>query len=257
MIKLMHGDSFKMIKEIKDESIKLVQTDVPYPDMEIHDEKGHVVYADSWIKWFAPMAKDIYRVLEDGGSFVTTINCKYDFSFFYKWVNWMCELGFTYVYDWYWIKQNIIPGKMKRPRDSKDYIAHFYKGSIDESKDVYNMSAIEDWRKYNPNTSIPTNLIYASNLNDKDYYKISKKLGIKHPGKYPSLIPELFIKLLTDEGDVVLELFNGSGTTSIEASILGRKCIAFEYNDDFIKLAEEQYKDLNLKYKIIKHESRR
>lgn len=251
MIKLFKGDSFELIKKVKSNSISLVQTDIPYPDMEIHDKEKHVVSSSEWIEWFAPMAIEIERVLKDGGSFVTTINSKFDFSFYFRWVNWMCdELGFTYVYNWHWMKQNIIPGKMKRPRDATDFIAHFYKGSIEDSKDVYNMSVIEDWSKYNPNTVIPTNLIYATNLADKEYYEICESLGYKHPGKYPSLIPDLFIRLLTKQKDIVLEPFNGSGTTSIKAAELGRRCIAFEYNNKFIKLSKAQYDYLGIKYKL-------
>lgn len=251
MIELFQGDSFELIKNIKDSSIKLVQTDVPYPDMEIHDKEKHIVTSDKWIEWFSPLAHEIYRVLEDGGSFVTTINCKNNFVFYHEWVTWMVEeLGFTYVYDWYWMKQNIIPGKMSRPRDAIDHIAHFYKGSIADSKKCYNMKTIDDWTKYNDVTKIPTNVINARNIDDSHYYEACKRLNIKHPGKYPSLIPDLFIRLLTDENDTILEPFNGSGTTTLKAEELGRNSIGFEFNDNFIKLACEQYEMFGYDYML-------
>ena len=250
MIKLFHGDSFDMIQNVKDEKVKLVMTDVPYPDMEIHDFEKHVVYFDKWIEWFAPLAKEIERVLQDGGSFVTTINCKIDFSFYYKWVDWMCKnTGLTYVYDWYWVKTRLIPGRMNRPRDCKDYIAHFYKGDLKESKTCYNMQAVDDWKRYNPNFSIPTNMIYATSQ-DSVCKKVMKEMGMKHNGKYPNLVPELFIKLLTEEGDLILEPFNGTGTTSIEAAKQDRNCIAFEFNENWVELAKRQYDIHGFDYKI-------
>lgn len=252
MIKLYNGDSFELIKKVKSKSISLVQTDVPYPDMIVHDKNTNIVSSLEWIEWFAPMAKEIYRVLEYGGSFVTTINSKYDLSFFHRWVTWMCDnIGFTYVYDWYWIKNSPTPGKIyQRPRDATDFIAHFYKGSIEDARQAYNMSVIDDWTRYNPSTKVPTNLIYARNIDDKNYYNACKELGVKHTGKYPSLIPELFIKLLTNKGDKILEPFNGSGTTSIKASEMYRKCVAFEYNEEWIELAKKQYDYADLKYKV-------
>ena len=252
MIKLHVGDSFEMIKDVKSKSVSLVQTDVPYPDMIIHDDNTSIVNSQEWIEWFSPLAKEIKRVLKDGGSLVTTINSKYDFSFYHKWVSWMCdELGLTYVYNWYWMKTRVIPGgSYPRPRDATDFIAHFYKGSIDDSKDVYDMDAIDDWTRYNPSTKVPTNLIYASS-SDQAYREACKELGMKHNGKYPGVIPELFIKLLTKKGDIILDPFNGSGTTSIVASELGRKCIAFEYNKKWVRLAKRQYDNANLRYKVV------
>jgi site-specific DNA-methyltransferase (adenine-specific) len=253
MIKLYQGDSFKLIENLKDESVDLVQTDVPYPDLEIHDGKTEIIPGEEWISWFAPMADEINRVLKPGGSFVTTINSKWDFSFYHRWVKWMCdEYDLTYVYNWYWVKFNGLPYRLKKPVDLTDFIAHFYKGSIKDSKEIYNMDAIEDWTKYNPHTKLATNLIYSSTMGEKEYRKACKELGIKHSGKYPSLVADMFIRLLTKEGDVILEPFNGSGTTSIVASQLDRKCIAFEYNGQWVDLAEHQYKQAGLKYKVVR-----
>ena len=46
-----------------------------------------------------------------------------------------------------------------------------------------------------------------------------------HPAAFPAKLPEFFIKLLTDEGDVVCDPFAGSGTTLKQALRLGRHAI--------------------------------
>jgi DNA modification methylase len=58
----------------------------------------------------------------------------------------------------------------------------------------------------------------------------------KHPAPFHPDLPEFFIKWLTDENDIVLDPFMGSGTTAEVCKKLNRKYIGFELN--------ESYKDL-------------
>ncbi len=47
-------------------------------------------------------------------------------------------------------------------------------------------------------------------------------------------MPAFFIKMLTDEDDVVLDIFGGSNTTGFTAEALRRKWITFEINQDYL-----------------------
>ena len=47
-------------------------------------------------------------------------------------------------------------------------------------------------------------------------------------------MPEFFIKLLTQPGDLVLDLFAGSNTTGEAAESLGRRWLALECNRDYL-----------------------
>ena len=270
MIELHEGDSFELIKQINDESVKLVMTDVPYPDLnfkgrkemahttssiqnkQMKEKDTFIVNSQNYYTWFEPLAKEIARVLKPGGSFVTTINSKTDALFYHKFVIWTCDtFNLTYVQDWIWKKSKIIPGKHRNTvRQSFDYIAHFYKGTFEESKTTYDLEAVNDWKKYNGFTNTPINTVFGTGT-DSVYRQACKNLDIAHNAKYCSLIPELFIKILTSQNDVILEPFNGSGTTSIVAEKLGRKCIAFEQCHEFNQLAITQYDMLGLKYDFI------
>lgn len=236
MINLVPGDSFRLIQEVPDQSVNLVMTDVPYPDMKIHDGTRDIISSANWIEWFAPMATQIKRVLTPDGSFVTTINSKKDRGIFFEWVYWMRQvLGFNYVLTCYWVKKNIIPGSVKRmrfPRDGVDFIAWF---SV--TPQYYsNLSAVSDWKSYNPATTMPTNLIYASMMDDVEYWAAKKKTGISHTGKYPEAVPRLFIQILTRPGDLVLDPFSGTGTTALAAAKYSRNCLAFEKNASNVRL---------------------
>lgn len=87
--------------------------------------------------------------------------------------------------------------------------------------------------------SIPPNVIeegvpddmlrFGNNAANDDYTKSCKEADIKiHPARFPAALPDFFIKLLTDENDVVLDPFAGSNTTGAVAESLRRRWIAVE-----------------------------
>lgn len=65
-------------------------------------------------------------------------------------------------------------------------------------------------------------------------------LNIAHPAVFPIGLPEFFIKLMTNEGDVVVDPFLGSGTTALAAMKLGRQFVGVEQNEEYVRLAEER-----------------
>ena len=67
--------------------------------------------------------------------------------------------------------------------------------------------------------------------------------GCKHPAIYPVYIIMELIRMLTREGDIVLDPFIGSGTTAIACKRLGRKYIGFEINQKYCKYAEERLRN--------------
>jgi len=65
-----------------------------------------------------------------------------------------------------------------------------------------------------------------------------------HFASYPSTIPELCIKASTRENDVVVDPFAGTGTTLLQASILGRRYIGFDLNPKYVAIARKRLKRL-------------
>jgi len=85
--------------------------------------------------------------------------------------------------------------------------------------------------------AIPSNLIEFSNTQSSDLYlRACKESGVKpHPARMPKAIPEFFIKLLTDKGDLVFDPVGGSNVTGSVAESLGRRWVTIEAQEDYAR----------------------
>src|SRR5438132_202477 len=74
------------------------------------------------------------------------------------------------------------------------------------------------------------------NASNDTYTKLCKEKGIKiHPARFPASLPSFYIKLLTDEQDVVLDPFAGSNTTGAVAESLQRCWLAVDNVQSYLE----------------------
>ncbi len=92
-------------------------------------------------------------------------------------------------------------------------------------------------------TSAPeTMLKFGNNAANDEYAKRSKELGLKmHPARFPAALPEFFIRLLTDQGDYVVDPFAGSNTTGVVAEGLRRRWIAMECVPKYLEASKVRF----------------
>ena len=90
---------------------------------------------------------------------------------------------------------------------------------------------------------IPPNLIAIPNTeSNSNYMRYCKENGIKaHPARFPSALPEYFIRMLTDPGDLVLDPFAGSCITGEVSERLGRKWICVELVESYLDGAKGRF----------------
>jgi len=91
--------------------------------------------------------------------------------------------------------------------------------------------------------SVPPNLLAVANTESNGRYQDfcrAKALPI-HPARYPAALPEYFIRLLTDRGDVVLDPFAGSCVTGAVAENLGRRWICCELDTAYLEGAAVRF----------------
>ena len=103
-----------------------------------------------------------------------------------------------------------------------------------------------------PGGAIPGNVIepdtaedllkFGNNAANDLYTRRCKEAGIKiHPARFPAALPEFFLKLLTDSGDLVLDPFAGSNTTGAVAESLGRRWIAMELSQEYLEASKFRF----------------
>jgi DNA modification methylase len=64
-----------------------------------------------------------------------------------------------------------------------------------------------------------------------------------HPATFPVKLPAEYIKAMSDENDIVIEPFGGSGTTLIACEQLGRQCRIMELEPKYVDVIIKRWED--------------
>lgn len=271
------GDCVDVMKTLPPRSIDMVVTSPPYADQRDYGTDGSSIDPDEYIAWFLPKARQIKRILKDDGSFVLNISDKIVGKFQHIYVFELVvklsrQLGFGLVRDYIWFNPATPPnvfsrGGHGRTKKSHEYCFWFAKGDMWK----FNLDAIrrpysKDMQKYlngegkgnrsentRPSThnfdcekvwtdkggADPGSVIELGNTSSTDVFnKLCKERGISHPARFPEKLPEFFILSGTNQNDIVLDPFSGSGTTAISAARNGRRWIGIDANATYNDLAQ-------------------
>jgi len=272
MGKAFVGDTLKLIKKIPDNSINLILTSPPY-GLRKKKEYGNAD-PEQYVNWFSPFAKEFFRVLKPDGSFVLNIGggwergtptrSLYQFDLLLH----LCkELKFHLAEEFIWYKPAALPTPAEwvtirriRVKDSIEYIWWLSKKPFPKSdnrnvlqpysesmkqllingytaKERPSGHKISKKFKIDNKGSIPPNVLIFSNTESNSHYlRMCNKFNVKpHPARFPAKLPEFFIKFLTDKEDIVFDPFAGSNVTGEVAENLGRKWIAFEIVEEYLR----------------------
>ena len=87
------------------------------------------------------------------------------------------------------------------------------------------------------------NLLVESNTASSDLLRRRlRESGIRaHPAMFPQGLPEFFIELLTEPGDVVLDPFAGSNTTGYVADLLQRQWLSIDLDGDYLEASRYRW----------------
>jgi site-specific DNA-methyltransferase (cytosine-N4-specific) len=85
--------------------------------------------------------------------------------------------------------------------------------------------------------AIPSNLLRWPNTESNSLYlRLCSRFGLQpHPARFPEVLPEFFIRFLTEPGDLVVDIFAGSNTTGAAAERLGRRWLAIECDQEYVR----------------------
>ncbi len=95
------------------------------------------------------------------------------------------------------------------------------------------------------NDTTPEDVLKFGNNSANDQYTVRcKEAGIKiHPARFPAALPEFFINLLTESGDLVVDPFAGSNTSGAVAERLNRRWIAMDLREEYLEASKFRFPD--------------
>jgi site-specific DNA-methyltransferase (adenine-specific)/site-specific DNA-methyltransferase (cytosine-N4-specific) len=247
-----------MLRVMDTESVDLVITSPPYAERRKKTYGG--VPADEYVEWFLRISAELLRVLKPTGSFVLNIKESVDDSerqtYVYELVLALRKQGWLWVDEFIWHKTNPFPtGNKKRLKDGFERCYHFAKTmSFKFFPDAVRTKSTSKWvrdneRRKNKGAHGTTNgsgmnmsrrivgdLVRPPNVVTMP----SSCINIDHPAVFPVALPQFFVKLMTEQGDLVLDPFMGSGSTALAARELGRRYEGVERSDDYLCLSAER-----------------
>ena len=261
-------DSLRLLKGLPDDCVDLVMTSPPFALLrqKEYGNKDQTDYVD-WLCAFGTEVLRVLRdtgsfVLDLGGAYRRGVPVRslHQYRVLLK----LCdEVGYHLAEEFFWHNPAKLPSPIEwvnkrkvRVKDSVDTVwwlakTEWPKADVRRVMVPYSerMKKLlrDPERFYKPKArpsghdigrgfgignggAIPPNLLQIPNTDSNSaYLRLTKLVGIaKHPARFPSALPEFFIKFLTEPGDIVVDVFAGSNTTGSAAEDLQRKWIAME-----------------------------
>ena len=271
--KLLHGDSTALLhRDLAPASVDLVVTSPPFGLVRKKDYGNED--ADLYLEWFRPFAEGFRRVLKETGSLVIDIGGAWKPGlatrslYHFELLVMLCrEYGFHLCQEHYWWNPSKLPTpaewvNVRRvrvkdavncvwwlsptpwPKASNRRILAPYSDSMNDLlRNGYTARLRPSGHDISENFSIdnggsvPPNLLALANTESSGRYQDycrANDLDI-HPARFPAGLPEYFVRMLTDTGDLVVDPFGGSCVTGEVCEALKRNWVCCELDQEYLR----------------------
>lgn len=231
--KISNSDCLEALKQIPDNSVDLIVTDPPYNLGNFMRSRGtnmgklrdnYFAYSgwddlnfEDWSSQMDLFLAECHRVLKKRGAlliFMSIIKVETIIKF-------AQQYGLYYKTVGIWHKTNPMPRNMNLQFvNSTETWLYFVNDAPTGT--------------FNNNGKIIHDFVESSTINTSE-----RKFG-KHPTQKPLSVIKHFISLLSNENEIVLDPFMGSGSTGVACEILNRKFIGIELNADYFSIAQKR-----------------
>jgi site-specific DNA-methyltransferase (cytosine-N4-specific) len=272
-VEIYLGDSLALFRDVvKKNSVDLVMTSPPFGLVRKKDYGN--VDADKYVEWFRPFAAAFKEALKPHGSLVIDIGGSWipgqatKSLYHYELLICLCrEFGFHLAQEFFWWNPARLPTPaewvtVRRirvkdavnsvwwlsptpwPKASNKRVLQPYSDSMKELlvkgyKPKLRPSGhdISDKFGVDNGAAIPPNLLaIAHTESNSPYIRYCLEKGLKpHPARFPIDLPEFFIRMLTDTGDLVVDPFAGSCVTGEAAEKADRRSICCELVPEYVE----------------------
>ncbi|MDR0645087.1 MAG: site-specific DNA-methyltransferase, partial [Treponema sp.] len=248
--KITQGDCLELLKQVPSASIDLTFADPPF-----NLKKGYNSYKDSlklqeYLDWCEKWISEMVRVTKPSGS-IFIHNIPKWLTFYGAFLNKRADFK-------HWISWDAPTAPMGKTLQPAHYGILFY------AKDCRQLKFYE--------IRCPHKRARKSNLLAKDYggkkgllhpfgplvsdvwtdiHRVKhNKFRDEHPCQLPIHLLERVILMSTDENDIVLDPFSGTGTTAVAAKRLGRRYIGFELDKNYVEITQNKLEREQINSKI-------
>lgn len=243
---IIHGDCLEYLPQIKDKSVDMVLTDLPYGTTSC---KWDVIIP------FEPMWKELYRVAKDNAAFVFTASQPFTSQLV------MSNLE-DFRHEWIWQKNrgSNFANTVREPMKEHESVLVFSRGKWTYNKQMQERaeggkaraeykvkfaSKSENYREFEGRD--------AQNLSElrvpSSVQKFNTEVGL-HPTQKPVALFEYLIKTYSNQGDTVLDICAGSGTTGVACENLKRDYILIEKEEKYVEVIKERLKQIKMKKRL-------
>lgn len=231
MISIRHGDAIDLLKALPTASVDLVIADAPYNLGKNYGNSKDRMDFESYLDFTKSWISESVRALKPNGTLYSFMGVRF-ISYLYSILERDFGLHFNSWITWHYTQGM---GKTLGFSPRHDDILMFTK-----SKDFkFNLDAVRVPQKFyrernnmrgaNPGDVWQFSHVHYCNPNRQD-----------HPTQKPEGLIERMVLASSDEGDLVLDPFAGSGTTLRVCQQLNRRATGFELNPDYVALIEER-----------------
>lgn len=266
-------DSLEFMRgEVKDASVDLIMTSPPFG--LVRKKSYGNVDANDYVAWFHPFGLEFRRILKPHRSLVIDIGGSWNRGrptrslYHFELLITLCkDLGFHLAQEFFWWNPAKLPTPAEwvtvrrlRVKDAVNCVWWLSKTPWPKASNRRVLAPYSDSMKtllkngYRPKkrpsghdisgkfnvdnkAAIPPNLLAFPNTESNSYYlRYCKEKGLRpHPARFPSDLPEFFIRMLTDPGDLVFDPFAGSCVTGEVCERLKRKWICCEKVEEYLQ----------------------
>jgi site-specific DNA-methyltransferase (adenine-specific) len=235
--KIYCGDCLEVMRQIPDEFVDMIVTSPPY-NFGLDEYDKHID-TKSWGEYFSALHqvwRQCYRVLKRGGRICVVVQPLFsDYVPTHHIISQQLrDLGFLFKAEILWEKHNYnckytAWGSWKRPsmpylKYTWEFIEVFCKGDYKKNgrPDQADITG-DEFKKW----------VYGK----WDVAPESRMKEFGHPSMFPEEIPYRLIKLFSYVGDIILDPFNGVGTTTLVAHKLARNYIGIDISEKYCEKA--------------------
>ena len=247
--KIICGDSEEVLKKFPDNSIDLVFTSPPYNfglDYDsVEDDKFWKNYFDKLFKIF----DQCVRILKYGGRIVINIQPLFsDYIPSHHIIsNYFINKKLIWKGEILWEKNNYnckytAWGSWKSPSNpylkyTWEFLEIFSKGSLKKEGKKENIDInAEEFKQW-----VVGKWSIAPERNMREF---------RHPAMFPEKLAQRVLKLFSFQKDIILDPFNGVGTTAVVAKNLNRKYIGIDISKDYCAIAKKRLKNTIIENKL-------